>query len=88
MEKAIAGLTDPAFNHTINMAPDFKHFIDVAQTHDKPPVHAPDGCRWKVDRRVGQRAIPASSTKLGLKRVELFTFKAADGKKNGFFMGC
>ena len=31
-------LTDPAFNHTVNLSPDGKYFIDVAQTHDVPPV--------------------------------------------------
>src|SRR4029077_14925908 len=30
-------LTDPAFHHTINVSPDAKYFIDVAQTHDTPP---------------------------------------------------
>ena len=31
-------LTDPAFHHTINASPDGKFFVDVAQTHDTPPV--------------------------------------------------
>src|SRR5262249_3404260 len=31
-------LTDPAFHHAVDVAPDGKHFIDVAQTHDTPPV--------------------------------------------------
>ena len=31
-------LTDPAFNHTVSLAPDGKHFIDVAETHDQAPV--------------------------------------------------
>ena len=30
-------LTDPAFTHSVDFAPDGKHFIDVAQTHDTPP---------------------------------------------------
>ena len=30
-------LTNPAYHHTINFAPDGRHFIDVAQTHDTPP---------------------------------------------------
>ena len=29
-------LTDPAFHHTVDVAPDGEHFIDVAQTHDTP----------------------------------------------------
>src|SRR5205085_8587314 len=36
--KAGRRLTDPAFHHTIDFAPDGKHFIDVAQTHDSPPI--------------------------------------------------
>ena len=31
-------LTDPAFHHTITMAPNGRHFIDVAQTHDAAPA--------------------------------------------------
>src|SRR6185503_11020372 len=31
-------LTDPAFNHTVTLSPDGKYFVDVAQTHDQPPV--------------------------------------------------
>ena len=31
-------ITDPAFHHIVNVAPDGKHFIDVAQTHDIPPA--------------------------------------------------
>src|SRR5262249_35857045 len=29
-------LTDPAYHHTVNVAPDGKHFIDIIQTHDSP----------------------------------------------------
>jgi dipeptidyl-peptidase-4 len=71
-------LTDPAFNHTVTVAPDGRHFVDVAQTHDIPPVtslHDADG-----------RAIAEIATsdltkfdELGLKRVELYTFTSADG---------
>src|SRR6185369_12978179 len=31
-------LTDPAFNHSVDIAPDGLHFIDVYQTHDTPPA--------------------------------------------------
>src|SRR5262247_162836 len=31
-------LTDPSFNHMVDIAPDGKHFIDLAQTHDSPPA--------------------------------------------------
>ena len=31
-------LTDPAFTHTVSIAPDNKLFVDVYQTHDAPPA--------------------------------------------------
>ena len=31
-------LTDPAFHHTVNASPDGKFFVDIAQTHNTPPV--------------------------------------------------
>ena len=40
-------LTDPAFNHTVDVAPDGQHFIDVAQTHDQAPVTPPHGRRGR-----------------------------------------
>ena len=71
-------LTDPAFNHAVNIAPDNAHFIDVAQTHDAPPVtRLLDG-----DGKVIAELAKSDTSKfeqLGLKRVELFTYKAADG---------
>jgi dipeptidyl-peptidase 4 len=71
-------LTDPAFNHTVNLAPDGRHFVDVAQTHDTPPVtRLMDG-----DGKAIAELAKSDVTKfeqLGLKRVELITYKAADG---------
>lgn len=71
-------LTDPAFNHTVNVAPDGKHFIDVAQTHDSPPVTR----LIDADGKVIEELAKSDTTKfdqLGLKRVELIKYKAADG---------
>jgi dipeptidyl-peptidase 4 len=71
-------LTDPAFNHIVDIAPDGKHFIDVAQTHDSPPATR----LLDVDGRVVEELANSDATKfdrLGLKRVELFNYKAADG---------
>ncbi len=71
-------LTDPAFNHTVNIAPDGKHFIDVAQTHNTPAMtRLVDG-----DGKVVEELAKSDTTKfeqLGLKRVELIKYKAADG---------
>jgi dipeptidyl-peptidase-4 len=72
-------LTEPAYNHTINLAPDGKHFIDIIQTHDTPPVTR----LVDADGRVLAELAKSDTTKfdqLGLQRVELFTFKAADGE--------
>jgi len=72
-------LTDPAFHHTIHMAPDGKHFIDVAETHAQAPtsyLRASDGSL--VEK------LATTDTgwlrKLGLKPIELLYFKAADGQ--------
>jgi dipeptidyl-peptidase 4 len=48
-------LTDPAFHHTVSIAPDGRHFIDVAQTHDRRPsrgcmTRGPHHCRARHQR--------------------------------------
>lgn len=72
-------LTDPAFNHQVNVAPDGKHFIDVAQTHDSAPATRLVDADGKVVEELAKSDLTAFN-QLGLKKVELFTFKAADGK--------
>lgn len=78
-------LTDPALNHRIDVAPDARHFIDVAQTHDTPPT-------TRLYDREGNFIDELAATdmtkfkKLGLKTVELFTFKAADDQTELFGM--
>jgi dipeptidyl-peptidase-4 len=71
-------LTDPAFTHTVSFAPDGKHFVDVEQTHDKAPVARlmdADG-RFVADVA---KSDTAKFAELGLRHVELFSYKAADG---------
>ncbi|HEY6220617.1 MAG TPA: prolyl oligopeptidase family serine peptidase, partial [Gemmatimonadaceae bacterium] len=72
-------LTDTAFEHQTDVSPDGKYFIDIAQTHDQPPVatlRSADGSSVaelaRVDAAVAQKA--------GLRKVEMFTFLAGDGK--------
>ncbi len=78
-------LTDPAYHHTIDFAPDGRHFIDAAQTHDSPPV-------TRLRRADGSVVVELAKSdltnfkKAGLKKVELFTFKAADGKTDLYGM--
>src|SRR5204863_7928098 len=72
-------LTDPAFLHTITPSPDGRYFVDVAQTHDTPPVTR----LLDSDGTVVADLAKSETTKfeeLGLKKVEMFTYTAADGK--------
>lgn len=72
-------LTDPAFTHRVDVAPDGQHFVDVAQTHDTAPVSRLLDFNGKVVAEIA-----ASDTSkfdsLGLRRTEFFTFTSADGK--------
>jgi dipeptidyl-peptidase-4 len=72
-------LTDPTLNHTVTFSPDGRFFVDVVQTHNKPPTTVLATADGK------QVAVLATSDvtkfdQLGLKPAELFTFTAADGK--------
>lgn len=72
-------LTDPAFYHTVDLAPDGRHFIDIVQTHNTPPeTHLVDA----EGKRVAELAKSDTTKfrKLGLKPVERLEFKAADGR--------
>ena len=71
-------LTDPAFNHGVDIAPDAKHFIDVAQTHDAPPVTRLMDTEGQVVAELAKSDL-SKFEQLGLKRVELIKYKAADG---------
>jgi dipeptidyl-peptidase-4 len=71
-------LTDPAFNHTVDIAPDGKHFIDVMQNHDCPPSTRLVDADGKVVAELA-KSDTSKFEQLGLKRVELLTYKAADG---------
>jgi dipeptidyl-peptidase 4 len=72
-------LTDPEFHHAVDVAPDGKHFIDVAQTHNTPPFTR---LRDREGKQIAELA--RSDTKkfdaLNLKRAELLKFKTADEK--------
>ncbi len=71
-------LTDPAFHHTVNVAPDGQHFIDVAQTHDTAPTTCLRDAQGKILAELAASDL-TKFKKLGLKPVELLKFKAADG---------
>jgi dipeptidyl-peptidase-4 len=74
-------LTDPAFMHTVSLSPDGKHFVDVAETHDQEPVTRLIDENGKVVTELAKTDL-SRFTSIGLKKVEMFTFTAADGKTN------
>jgi dipeptidyl-peptidase-4 len=78
-------LTDPAFHHTISFAPDGKHFTDVAQTHDSPPVTWLRDAEGLLLSEVAKSDV-AKFRRLGMKTVELLQFKAADGETDLYGM--
>jgi dipeptidyl-peptidase-4 len=71
-------LTDPAFMHTLTPSPDARYFVDVAQTHDTPPVTRLIDSDGKVIAELA-KSDTTKFDELGLKKVEMFTYKAADG---------
>ncbi|HLK55951.1 MAG TPA: DPP IV N-terminal domain-containing protein [Chthonomonadaceae bacterium] len=72
-------LTDPAYNHTVDVAPDGAHFLDISQTHDQPPVTRMMDTNGKVVTELA-KSDTTKFDQLGLQRAELFTYKADDGK--------
>ena len=62
------------------ISPDSAHFIDIYQTHDTPPAtRLVDASSGAVAAEVAKSDV-TKFTELGLKKAELFTFTAADGK--------
>ena len=71
-------LTDPATNHQVNLSPDGKYFVDVAQAHDVPPFTRLVDAKGKVVADLA-KSDTTKFDQLGLKKTELFKYKAADG---------
>lgn len=71
-------LTDPAFNHTVDLAPNGKSFIDTIFTHDIPETARLVNDQGKVVAELTKSDM-SKFEKLGLKKVEFFTYKAGDG---------
>jgi dipeptidyl-peptidase-4 len=72
-------ITDPAYNHTITISPNSNYFVDIAQTHNIPPFTNIINSKGKVIANVAKSDM-SEFEKLGLKKVEVFTFTSADGK--------
>lgn len=72
-------LTDPAFHHTVTVSPDGRYFVDVAQTHDTPPVTRLVDEKGKVVDVLAESDI-TRFREAGFQPREMLTFTAADGK--------
>ena len=71
-------LTDPAYHHIVDISPDGKHFIDIAQTHNTPPFTNLMDSKGKMIAEL-EKSDVSKWEDLGLKTVEAFTFTSADG---------
>jgi len=72
-------LTDPAFNHTVDISPDGKYFIDVAQTHNIPPFTQLLDNKAQLVSKLADSDM-TKFNEIGLKKVEAFMFTSVDGK--------
>jgi dipeptidyl-peptidase 4 len=61
------------------LSPDNKYFVDVYQTHDTPPSTRLVDANGKVVAELASSDM-TKFHELGLKKAEMFTYKAADGK--------
>jgi dipeptidyl-peptidase-4 len=93
--KSEVRLTDPAFHHTVGrcmpgpagvppagcgISPDNKFFVDVYQTHNVPPAtRLVDASTGKTIGELAQSDV-TRFTDLGLRKAEMFRYKAADGQ--------
>ncbi len=73
-----ARLTDPALNHSVTVSPDGRYFVDIAQTHDIPPVTRLIDANGRIIEELATSDLTKFEA-LGLRPAELFTYKAADG---------
>lgn len=71
-------LTDPSLNHAVSLSPDGKWVVDVAQTHDFAPVTRLLDGNGRMITELAKSDL-SKFDEVGLKRAELYTYKAADG---------
>lgn len=76
-------LTRPDYHHSVNIAPDGRHFVDIAQTHSEAPFTT---LRDSDGREIAElaRSDLTGMQKLKMRPVELFEFTAADGNTRLF----
>jgi dipeptidyl-peptidase-4 len=69
-----------AGTNACGVSPEYKYLIDVYQTHDTPPAtRLLDATTGRIVSELAQ-SDTTKFTQLGLKKAEMFTYKAADGK--------
>jgi dipeptidyl-peptidase-4 len=64
---------------TCGISPDNKYFIDVYQTHNQPPATQVVDMTGKAVAQIAKSGLTKFES-IGLKKVEMFTYLAADGK--------
>jgi dipeptidyl-peptidase 4 len=70
----------PAVPGPCGISPDSSYFVDVYQTHDTPPAtRLADGANGRTVAEIAKSDTTRFAA-LGLKKAELFTFTAADGR--------
>jgi dipeptidyl-peptidase-4 len=74
-----ARLTDPRFTHSVSLAPDGRHFVDVYQTHADAPASRLLDDRGDVVAELAASDV-SRMTQLGLRPVEQVSYLAADGR--------
>ena len=72
-------LTDPAFTHATSFSPDRRYILDVAQTLTQPPVTRLLDAEGRLLAEVAKSDLTRFE-QLGLRKTEMFTFTAADGR--------
>jgi len=72
-------LTNPVFHHSVSISPDNRYIVDVSQTHDIPPFTNLLNSKGKLIAELAKSDM-SEFERLGLKKVEVFTFTSADGK--------
>jgi dipeptidyl-peptidase-4 len=72
-------LTDPHFTHSVQLSPDAKHFVDVAETHDQPSVTRLVDAKGAVEAEITKTDI-TKFEQLGLKKLELYSYTTSDGQ--------
>jgi dipeptidyl-peptidase 4 len=73
-------LTDPAFNHQVDISPDGRYFIDVAQTHDKAPTSSLMAVATGTALAELARSDISVMEQRSVRKGEVYSYMAADGK--------